>query len=183
MSSLEQQEAAADAFYGFPAGTMGALGMSETTNGQNLGSIGNIFQVLPSTSRQPGYGLSGVNGNDPMSVGAYLSALINGPGGGSVANGLALYQGRPIGSTGNQYMSSFLSGLAGLAGGKQAVTSGTGFSSVGPSSTKNFFGITGDIFLQVLVGLTAIIFIALGVAALVLKTDPIGVFGKVTKGA
>lgn len=111
MVSLLTSESEADSYYGFPAGTLEALGQSETSNGVNLGSIGNIFQVTPATAANPGYGVASVNGNDPFSVGAYLSALINGPGGGSVANGLALYQGRPVGSTGNNAMSAFLTDL------------------------------------------------------------------------
>lgn len=169
---LLQQEANADRKYGFPSGTMAALGASESSQGTRLGSLGNIFQVLPSTAANPGYGLSGVNGNDPNSVGAYLSALINGPGGGSVASGLSLYQGRPAGSTGNNAMSSFLAFLAGGAPGGQSGGVGAYAQASGVTGTAGATdGLTGGL-LRVLVAVLAIALIALGVAALALKSDP-----------
>lgn len=111
--SLLDDEAGADAYYGFPAGTMAALGTSESSQGANLGSLGNIFQVTPSTAAQPGYGLSGVDGNNPMSAGAYLNALYQGPAGGNMASAMSLYQtGSPNpGYTGNTAMASYLAGL------------------------------------------------------------------------
>lgn len=177
-AQLIQQESEADTFYNFPAGTMNALGNSETSNGLNLGSIGNVFQVLPSTAANPGYGLSSVDGNNPMSVGAYLSALINGPGGGSVANGLALYQGRPVGSTGNNAMNQFLSWLG---GGASALTGGSTTSS--GSSSQAGGSIWTDTALRLLVGVLALVLIGLGLAALALKSDPGQVAAGVAKKA
>lgn len=113
---LLTDEAGADAYYGLPSGTLEALGASESGQGRNLGSIGNVFQVVPSTAANPGYGLSSVNGNDPYSVGAYLSALLHGPANGSLPAALSLYQGNGNnpGYTGtNAAMSNFLSGQAG----------------------------------------------------------------------
>jgi hypothetical protein len=136
--ALLSSEAAADAQFGFPPGTLEALGMSETSQGTNLGTIGNIFQVTPSTAANPGFGLSGVNGNDPFSVGAFLNALVQGPGQGSLANGLALYQGRPIGSTGNTAMSSFLSSLGTMnSGGLSLSGVGAGVAAIGANVVAN----------------------------------------------
>jgi hypothetical protein len=83
---------------------MAALGASESSQGQNLGSLGNIFQVLPSTAANPGYGLSGVNGNDPFSVAAYVSALLK-KAGGNLQQAIGAYQG---GGAPNTAMASFL---------------------------------------------------------------------------
>lgn len=171
-SLLLQQEAAADAYYGFPRGTMTALGTSETGNGVDLGSLGTIFQALPSTARDPGYGLSRLDGNDPFSMGGYLSALINGPAKGNVADGLALYQGRPKGSTGNDAMTKFLndmglSGLNGLLGRPMAGSPGSG----SPAYTGGWQGYA----LQIGFGLLAVLLIGLGVAAIALKDSPGGV--------
>jgi len=163
-AQLLQQESAADRYYGFPSGTMATLGTSESSQGTNLGSIGNIFQVTPSTAANPGYGLTSVDGNNPMSVGAYLSALIHGPGGGSVANGLALYQGRPVGSTGNDAMSSFLNWL----GGHGMVMPDTGSTGV-PSASM---GAMTALALRLLIAVLALVLIGLGLAALALKSDP-----------
>lgn len=129
--SLLQAEAGADAYYGLPSGTLEALGASESAQGTNLGTIGNIFQVLPSTATNPGYGLSSVNGNDPFSVGAYLSALINGPGGGSVQQGISLYQG---GAAPNQTMSQFLNTLGGSGNSGGTVTGAAGTPATAPAT-------------------------------------------------
>lgn len=87
--SLLSQEAAADAAFGFAPGTMEAQGQIESGNGTNMGSIGNIFQVVPSTASQPGYGLTSVDGNDPFSVAAYDAALAKVTG--SLGGGLEAY--------------------------------------------------------------------------------------------
>lgn len=133
--SLQAAEAGADALFGFPPGTLEALGASESSQGTNLGSIGNTFQVLPSTAANPGYGLSSVDGNDPYSVGAYLSALQQGPANGSLAGALSLYQG---GGTPNAAMSSFLSTLPGgvpAAPGASAPAGASSPASAGASPT------------------------------------------------
>ena len=140
--SLLGDESYADNLYGFPAGTMAALGMSESNQGTNLGSIGNIFQVTPSTAAQPGYGLTSVDGNSPTSVGAYLNALWQKLGGG-VANLPAAIQQYQGGSAPNAAMSSFLGGLGGgataaptnAAGNPTAATpqAGTGTATATPS--------------------------------------------------
>lgn len=178
-SLLSQQEAASDTYYGFPAGTLEALGASESSNGLNMGSLGNVFQVLPSTAADPGYGITGVNGNSPQSVGAYLSALINGPGGGSVANGLALYQGRPIGSTGNSAMSSFLASIGANAstGANAGLTGALGALGLGPGINPANLGsnpaaTTLATVLRIAFAILALTLIALGIAALALKSDP-----------
>lgn len=171
ISDLLQQEHTADSFYNFPPGTMEALGNSETGNGSNLGSIGNIFQVTPSTAVKPGYGLSGVNGNDPMSVGAYLSALVNGPGGGSVASGLALYQGRPVGSTGNNAMNSFLGTIGSQGSDALNFVTGGIFGKASPANAGKSDTITSAV-VRIAVLVLAIALIILGLAALALKSDP-----------
>lgn len=74
-------------------GSLAALAGSESSYGTNLGTIGNVFQVLPSTASSPGYGLSSVNGNDPMSVGAFFSSILYGPAQGNYAQAYAIYQG------------------------------------------------------------------------------------------
>lgn len=160
---------------------MAALGASESGNGINLGSLGNVFQVLPSTAANPGYGLSAVDGNDPMSVGAYLSALIKGPGGGSVANGLALYQGRDQGTTGNNAMTAFLnsiglSGVNGLLGRPTAGQAGSGAPAYSGGAWTGYA-------LQIGAALLALILIGLGVAAIALKDSPAGVVGTVIEAA
>lgn len=91
-ASLLSGEAAADAQYGLPAGTMEYIGTKESSQGSNLGSIGNIFQVVPSTAIQPGYGLLSVDGNDPSSTAAYVAALRN-ANGGSLSAALSQYSG------------------------------------------------------------------------------------------
>lgn len=191
-SSLSSSEAAADVFYNFPAGLLEALGMSESSNGANTGSLGNVFQVTPSTAADPGYGLSGVNGNSAMSVGAFLSALIQKAG--SVAGGVDLYQDWAAnGGSPNASMSSYLNsigqgsivsslttGLTNTAVGTvQAVTNplgwltdqitGTPATSSTSSGSGNFTGIA----LQIAVVLLAILFIVIGIAALALKSDPV----------
>lgn len=182
--SLIANEAGADQYYGLPTGTLEALGTSESSQGTNTGRLGNIFQVLPSTAADPGYGLSGVNGNDPYSVGAYLRALINGPGGGSVANGLALYQGRPIGSTGNNAMTQFLNGIGAGAGAGVAAGLGGALGPLGtilgasPAATQAGASVTPSLLaiaLRVAFVVLAIIMIGLGLAAIALKDSPQGV--------
>jgi hypothetical protein len=180
-SQLLQSEHQADVGYGLPLGTMETLGMSESSQGTNTGSIGNIFQVTPSTASKPGYGLSSVQGNDPNSVAAYLSALIHGPGGGSVANGLALYQGRPIGSTGNTAMSGFVTEL------NAQMSDALNMVSLGTMGTNRLTGQKGaasnlpGIGLQIAMGLLAIAFIIVGIAALAMKSDPVQAAVKVAK--
>jgi hypothetical protein len=147
LSDLLSGEAAADSYYGFPPGTMAALGASESSQGTNLGSLGNIFQVTPATAAQPGYGLSSVNGNDPMSTGAYLSALFNGPGQGNMASTMSLYQtGYPNpGYTGNPAMAGFLGSLtggggAGGVGGATSLLGGAGGGSGGSGGSSSSSG-------------------------------------------
>lgn len=122
--SLVSEEAGADQLYGFPAGTMQALGETESSNGANAGSIGNIFQIEPATAANPGYGLGPLNGNDPYSAGSYLSALESGPAGGSLSTALAMYHGGASSPT--PYGASTPIGqlLAGI-GGSSSTTSAT----------------------------------------------------------
>jgi hypothetical protein len=114
--SLLDDEAGADAQYGFPSGTLEALGATESSQGTNLGSIGNVFQILPSTAAKPGYGLGQLDGNNAYDAGAYLSALQNGPANGSLSQAFAMYQGgagnpTPYGS--NTPVAAFLASLTG----------------------------------------------------------------------
>jgi hypothetical protein len=141
--SLLDDEAGADAQYGFPAGTLEALGATESSQGTNLGSIGNVFQILPSTAAKPGYGLTGpLDGNNAYDAGAYLSALENGPANGSLSAAFAMYQGgagnpTPYGS--NTPVAEF---LASLIGGGNSSTSTTSSAS-GDDSGSVAFGIDG----------------------------------------
>jgi hypothetical protein len=117
--SLLDDEAGADAQYGFPSGTLEALGATESSQGTNLGSIGNVFQILPSTAANPGYGLGQLDGNNAYDAGAYLSALQNGPANGSLSQAFAMYQGgagnpTPYGS--NTPVAAFLASLTGSGG-------------------------------------------------------------------
>lgn len=185
---LTQQESAADAYYGFPQGTMQALGMSESSNGTNMGTLGNIFQVVPSTAANPGYGLSGVNGNSPMSVGAYLSALVNKTG--SVAGGINAYQDWAAnGGAPNSIMSQFLSSLggSGALGPVAQLTAGAdSLSSLFTSPNSSSGGQIGQwtgIALRVGAVVLALILLALGIAALALKDSPQGVAATVVKAA
>jgi hypothetical protein len=140
-ASLLQQEAAADAAYGFPAGTLEALGATESSQGTNLGSIGNVFQILPSTAANPGYGLGQLDGNNPMDAGAYLNALLQGPAGGNLATAFAMYQGgagnpTPYGS--NTPVANFLASLTGSSSSSAPVSS-----SAGTSEAPVQFGLDG----------------------------------------
>lgn len=125
MSYSASDAAAADALYGFPPGTLEALAGTESTYGTNTGTIGNTYQIEPATAANPGYGLGQLDGNNAYDAGAYLSALTNGPGGGDLSTGLAMYHGgagnpTPYGS------SSPIGGLlAGLDGSGSSSSSGT----------------------------------------------------------
>lgn len=146
--SLADIEAAADRVFGFPSGTLNALGVSESGNGANTGTLGNIFQVTPATASNPGYGLSSVNGNDPMSVGAYLSAL-QGANGGNLGAALYQYQGAGVAgnpTTPNSGLSGFLatngltyapSGSGAPGSTSQAATPAGGSSPSGQASTAS----------------------------------------------
>jgi hypothetical protein len=89
--TLLQEEEQSDIDNGLAPGTMEYIGAQESSQGTNLGSIGNIFQVIPSTAENPGYGLSSVDGNDPESVGAYVAALTKADG--SESSALSQYSG------------------------------------------------------------------------------------------
>ena len=124
--SLLQQETAADTLYGFPAGTMAALGTSESSQGTNMGGIGNIFQVVSSTAANPGYGLSSVDGNSATSAGGYLNGIWQSLGGSMSVfpQAISQYQG---GAAPNAAMSSFLAsqGMTPASGGASNATGGT----------------------------------------------------------
>lgn len=150
-ASLLQQEAAADAAYGFPAGTLEALGATESSQGTNLGSIGNVFQILPSTAANPGYGLGQLDGNNPMDAGAYLNALLQGPAGGNLATAFAMYQGgagnpTPYGS--NTPVANFLASLTGGSSSSAPVSSSAGTSEapiVGMDGSTSYANPNGSI--------------------------------------
>lgn len=89
---LRDQSYGADRAYGFPSGTLWNLALTESNAGQNTGKIGNIFQILPTTAANPGYGLGPLDGNNPYDAGAYLSAL-TARSGGDLSSGLAAYHG------------------------------------------------------------------------------------------
>ena len=116
LSQLQLDSNDADIQYGLPVGTTFAVAGTESSYGQNVGSIGNIFQVQPSTASNPGFGLGTLDGNNPYDAASYLSAIYNGPANGNVANAIALYQNGPnSGNLNPQYSSSspdaeFLSG-------------------------------------------------------------------------
>lgn len=199
LSDLVSEETAADTYYGFPSGTMAALGATESSQGSNLGTIGNIFQITPATSANPGYGLGVLNGNSAMDAGAYLAALFNGPANGSISTALAMYQGGPANPTpygSTTPVASFLSSL-GLGGSTSAATvtpaSSTSPQTVAQDSFWNWLfggqvtspvtgkqitlqggvlGSSGGVVLRVGVAVLAFVLFAVGIAALALKSDP-----------
>jgi hypothetical protein len=114
MDTLLADENSADSLYGFPSGTMAALGGAESSQGTNLGTIGNIFQILPSTAANPGYGLPPLDGNSAISAGSYLNALYQGPANGNLATAYGMYQGgagNPTAYPGSGPVGQFLSSL------------------------------------------------------------------------
>lgn len=205
---LLSEEAAADSYYGFPSGTMAALGATESSQGTNLGTIGNIFQIEPATATSPGYGLSSLNGNSAFDAGAYLSALLTGPANGNLATATAMYQGgpgNPVPYSASSPMGQFLSDL-GLGGGTSSTgpannsvntlstpeTAGQGVGSQPSGSTAGVGAVGTAItqglesallwaaspFIRVLILLFAIILVTIGLAALALKTEPAQVVRK-----
>jgi hypothetical protein len=99
-----------------------------------------VFQILPSTAANPGFGLTGpLDGNNPYDAGAYLNALLTGPANGSLATAFAMYQGGPGNPTpygSNTPVSAFLSSL----GSGSATTSATLDPGSGLSSDANTSG-------------------------------------------
>jgi len=198
LSNLINEQQAADNYYGFPSGTLTALGQTESSNGTNLGSIGNVYQILPSTAANPGYGLSSLNGNSSFDAGAYLNALWKGPANGDLATAFAMYQGgagNPTPYASGTPVSNFLNSLTGgTSTASTTNTSGstTPFQSGGGTAAGNIgAGILNWLFggggpdpynaaskpapnwvLRLGVGAIAFVLFSIGVAALALRTEP-----------
>lgn len=116
------------------------IGTKESSQGTNLGTIGNIFQVLPSTAVDPGYGLSYVDGNSASSTAAYVAALEQ-ANGGSLSAALSQYSG---GAYNGSDMASVLDGsTAGSTAGVSGTTGTTGSTSTGSTGSTST-GATGS---------------------------------------
>lgn len=113
---------AADQKYGFPPGTMRSLAKTESNGDPHAvsprGATG-IFQMMPATQRQPGFGLPPLDPNDPMAAGAYLKKMIQ-LSGGDVNLGLARYNAGPAGNLNNPETVNYVKKFhANLSGGQQ----------------------------------------------------------------
>lgn len=143
LPSLQSLSNQADLNNGLPIGTTYAIAGTESSYGQNLGTIGNIFQVTPATSQS-----YGVNGNDPNSVANYISTqFYNNPssaGYQNIATSYQLYQNGPNSSlsTPAQYSASspFATFLAGLGSNTATTTPSDTNTSASPTTTANTSG-------------------------------------------
>lgn len=99
-----------DAKYGFPTGTMASIAHVESNNNPRAvspkGAQG-IFQIMPATQRNPGFGMSSLDPNNPDDAGAYLAAMVRNSGG-DLATGIAKYNAGPAGHLNNPETNAYV---------------------------------------------------------------------------
>lgn len=82
-----------DAKHGYPVGFMAAVARAESNNNPNAvskkGAQG-IFQMMPATQKNPGYGLGPLDPNNPEHAAQYIDAMTK-EAGGDLFKGLAMY--------------------------------------------------------------------------------------------
>lgn len=101
---------AADAKYGFPPGTMAAIAKVESNNNPKAvspkGAQG-IYQIMPATQKNPGFGLGRLDPNSPNDAGAYLAAMVK-HAGGDLVKGIGHYNSGPGGNLTNRETANYI---------------------------------------------------------------------------
>jgi hypothetical protein len=101
---------AADQKFGFPPGTMEAIARVESNNNPNAvspkGAQG-IFQIMPATQRNPGFGLQQLNPNSAEDAGSYLAKMRD-LSGGDLQQAIAKYNAGPAGNLNNPETTNYV---------------------------------------------------------------------------
>lgn len=107
-----------DQKYGFPPGTVASLERAESNGNRNAvspkGAQG-LFQMMPDTQKQPGYGLGKLDPNNPEDAAKYLSKMRD-LSGGNLEGALAKYNAGPVGNPNNPETSSYVKNVMGGIG-------------------------------------------------------------------